>query len=107
MPLDLLGDLLHNPIENIGIVFKFVRIFKIIRLLRLIKLIKIFKDRKGLILLESSRITHGMRRLIISSLSFLLLCHIIACIWILQAKLMLEGKHNWIHSFGYSDFTKF
>ena len=108
LPLDLLGDLLHNPIENIGIVFKFVRIFKIIRLLRLIKLIKIFKDRKRLILFQaSSRMNHGMRRLIISSFSFLLLCHIIACIWILQAKLMLEGKYNWIHSFGYSDFTKF
>ena len=99
LPLDFIGKMLYNPIaSNIGMVFKFMRIFKIIRLLRLIKLIKVVRDRKRLIFFhQGSRISHGMRRLIISSFSFLLLCHIIACIWILQAKLMLEGKYNWIH----------
>ena len=84
LPLDQIGKIVYAPMaENIGMVFKFMRIFKAVRLLRLIKLIKIFKDRKRMALFDSgSRIKYGMRRLIISSFSFLLLCHMIACMWI-------------------------
>ena len=64
---------------------KFVRIMKIVRLVRLIKLIKVAKDRKKIaaILASSIQLDYAVERLVLAVFGFLLLCHVIACLWII------------------------
>ena len=77
---------------------------KIVRLIRLIKLVKVAKDRKKMaaILASSLQLNYAIERLVLSIFGFLLLCHVIACIWILQVKLdeSLTSK-NWIEEKGF------
>ena len=77
---------------------------KIVRLIRLIKLVKVAKDREKMaaILASSLQLNYAIERLVISVFGFLLLCHVIACIWILQARLE-ESPYttNWIKEKGF------
>ena len=84
LPLDNMMQVWYPTIKEIASMVKFVRIMKIIRLIRLIKLLKLVKDRKKMILMRTHlKVSNGIERLIISILAFLLLCHVVACIWIL------------------------
>lgn len=78
---------------------------KVVRLIRLIKLLKVAKDRKKMaaILASSLQLDYAIERLILSIFGFLMLCHVIACIWILQAHLD-DDYHsiNWIKDKGFS-----
>lgn len=81
---------------------------KVVRLIRLIKLLKVAKDRKKMaaILASSLQLDYAIERLILSIFGFLMLCHVIACIWILQAHLD-DDYHsiNWIKDKGFSQAT--
>ena len=100
IPFDRLISLYDPSIQNMISVSKFIRIMKIVRLVRLIKLVKVAKDRKKIasILASSLQLSHAIERLVLSVFGFMLLCHVIACIWILQARFNegLVTKTNWI-----------
>ena len=85
IPYDRLLTLYDPSYSNIVSVSKFIRILKIVRLIRLIKLVKVAKDRKKMsaILASSLQLNYAIERLVIAIFGFLLLCHVIACIWIL------------------------
>ena len=86
---------------------KFVRIMKILRIIRLLKLLKLIKDGKKMIKMRSYLKVHSaVERLIIMIFCFFLLCHVVACIWILQAKVFV-GRENWIYVNGIIDYEKF
>ena len=77
---------------------------KIFRLIRLLKLVKVAKDRNKMssILKNSIHLSHTIERLILSVFGFLLLCHVIACLWILQARISESPTEtNWIQDFGF------
>ena len=77
---------------------------KIVRLIRLIKLIKVAKDRKKMaaILASSLQLNYAIERLVLSIFGFLLLCHVIACLWILQVRLNVSlTEKNWIEEKGF------
>ena len=81
---------MHNPdASDFATLTKFIRIVKIVRLVRLIKLVKVAKDRKKISRILSSQVKmhYAVERLVLSLFGFFLLCHVIACMWILQAKL--------------------
>ena len=97
MPWDQMTQVWVPSIKQLASVVKFVRLMKIIRLIRLVKLLKLIKDRKKMIHMRTYlKVSNGIERLIISIFSFMLLCHVVACIWILQAKLWV-GRDNWIY----------
>lgn len=107
MPYDLIINQINPSFNQKNVVglSKFVRVMKIVRLVRLIKLVKVAKDRKKMAILLSSsmQLTYAIERLILSILGFLLLCHVIACIWILQARLndSLQAT-SWITEKGFN-----
>ena len=54
------------------------------------------------ILASSIQLNYALERLILSIFGFLLLCHVIACIWILQARLNDDAiTTNWIEEKGF------
>ena len=85
VPFDRLLSLYNPSFENLISLSKFVRIMKIVRLIRLIKLIKVAKDRKKIaaILASSIQLNYAVERLVLAIFGFLLLCHVIACLWII------------------------
>lgn len=104
IPYDLMIKLYNPSLQNVANLPKFIRVMKIVRLIRLIKLVKVAKDREKMaaILASSLQLDYAIERLIISVFGFLLLCHVIACIWILQARLE-ESPYttNWIKEKGF------
>ena len=85
VPIDLLVKLYSPKATDFASLTKFVRVVKIVRLIRLIKLAKVAKDRKKMaaILASSIQLNYALERLILSIFGFILLCHVISCIWIL------------------------
>lgn len=104
VPYDQLIGLYNPEFQNVVSLSKFIRMMKIVRLIRLIKLVKVAKDRKKMAaLLQSSiQLTYAVERLVLAGLGFLLLCHVIACLWILQARLAdSPTSTNWIQEMGF------
>lgn len=108
LPYDLItasfqGD---SGSTNYAYMAKIIRIIKIVRLIRLLKLLKVARDRERIHALISTNKAYSsaLERLMMSVIGFFLLCHVIACIWIIQANLqrgqLVEGQEpvvdNWI-----------
>ena len=85
IPYDLMIKLYNPALHNVASLPKFIRVIKIVRLIRLIKLVKVAKDREKMaaILASSLQLDYAIERLIISIFGFMLLCHVIGCLWIL------------------------
>jgi hypothetical protein len=78
---------------------KFGRLYRITKLIRLIKLLKLAKDHEKVtsILTETVKIQKGLERLIIFVGTLVLVGHLVACIWVFQAKfIILTQRDNWI-----------
>jgi len=65
--------------------------------MRLVKFFKLAKDRNKVteILTNNVKIDIGMERLAFLILGFILIGHVVACMWILQAKLS-TARDTWI-----------
>lgn len=81
------------------------KLYKVIRMLRLIRLFKIIKERNSLgkYMTEVLRIGLGFERFIFMLIIYLILQHIIACIWIFTAKFDESSKKNWIYKMNLED----
>ena len=88
LPFADLLSLWSMQMKNLAQLAKFVRILKLIRLIRLVKLLKVVKEKHQMALMMSSKVkfNHGLKRLILAVLCFILLCHVVACLWILHAR---------------------
>ena len=73
---------------------------------RLVRMLKILKDRNRLVkyLGEVFKIGIGLERLLFFILLILIICHIVACLFIMQANFD-ESDNNWIYNGGYQDST--
>lgn len=74
-------------------------------MLRLIRLFKIIKERNSLgkYMTEVLRIGLGFERFIFMLIIYLILQHIIACIWIFTARFDEDSKKNWIYKMNLVD----
>ena len=63
------------------------RMYKLIKLTKMIRILKIVKDRSKLLkyLEEIMKIGVGFERLLFFILIFLILCHIVCCLWVFTA----------------------
>jgi len=76
--------------------------YKLIKMIRLIRVLKIVKQRSQLLkyLNDFLKIGLGFDRLFFFAIIFLILCHILTCIWVIGAQFTVAGEEiSWISDF--------
>ena len=86
---------------------RFTRMYKLIKLTRLLRILKIVKEKNKIMkfMTDALRIGLGFERLAIFLISSTMILHIVACLWIMIAKLYGEEDANtWMYN-GDADYT--
>ena len=101
LPYDIITAQTMTETSNIAYLAKFVRILKIMRLLRMLKLLKLARGRDTVtnLMLTRSTMSAAVERLLLSVAGFFIMCHVIACVWIIQAKLLQSTTEEWISKY--------
>jgi hypothetical protein len=75
--------------NNLTRILRLPKLYKLIKMTRLVRMLKIVKERNKLVkyLGEILKIGVGFERLMFFVLIFLMMCHIIACLWIFVGKI--------------------
>lgn len=89
--------------SRIGKMYKLIRFTKILRFVRLMKV----KHKMVRHLGDMLKIGAGTERLIYLLITFFILQHVIACLWIFIARIDEDNKENWIYHHGFIDATNF
>lgn len=105
IPFDIL--LSFGGLNKIARFSRMGKIYKVIRMTKLVRLLKIAKVRNKLYknLSEVLKIGVGFERLMFLFVIFMLLVHVIACLWIFIAIFEPTSKDNWIYAKGYQDMN--
>ena len=105
IPFDLVFS--GNQFNEIIRITRIGRLYKLVKLTKLIRILKIVKERGKLAqyVQEFLKIGIGFERLIIFIFSFLMLIHIVACMWVMTTQLENEGVETWMTLGGYDDNT--
>lgn len=110
IPFDMfLGVSGYNGLTRI---LKLPKLYRLIKMTRLIRMFKILKQRNKLVkyMGEFMKIGVGFERLLFFLLLFLIICHIVACLWIFTSKIQGDPKitdfcgdnsKNWICEGGF------
>jgi hypothetical protein len=101
MPFELI---LQGTTDNYQDIVRFARIgrmYKLIKMIRLIRVLKIVKQRSQLLkyLNDFLKIGLGFERLFFFAIIFMLLGHILTCIWVITAQLQDDNANSWINDF--------
>lgn len=77
---------------------KIARVGKLFKMMRLMRLLKIFKERDKMAgyLNEFFKFNDAMERLFLFCVSFLLITHIVTCVWVMITQIS-SGPDNWIY----------
>ena len=77
---------------------KIGRLYKLIKLTKLLRVLKIVKERSKLLkyVREVVKLGFGFERLVFMTIIFLLVTHIIACLWVFFASFTDEYKGTWM-----------
>ena len=70
-------------------ILRLPKIYKLIKITRLVRMLKIVKERNKLVkyLSEILKIGVGFERLMFFVVLFLIVCHIVACLWIFAGRM--------------------
>jgi cyclic nucleotide gated channel alpha 1 len=81
------------------------KLYKLIKMARMAKVLKIAKIKNKFMknMVDMLKISAGFERLMILAIVFLLLQHVVCCIWIFIARFNPGTKENWIYVKYYSD----
>ena len=84
------------------------RMYKLVKLTRLLKMLRLVKDRSKLLkyVNEVMKIGVGFERLFFFVLLFLLMSHIVSCLWALTATLEGDLSTTWMESIASSTSTE-
>ena len=91
---------------------KLSRLVKITKLIRLIRVFKIMKEQSKILSYISDFLSIGLgyERLIFFAMIFFLLCHSVACLWIIQANLSSDEdalwKGTWVEAGEFTETSK-
>lgn len=74
------------------------RLYKIIRLLRLLRILKLGKSTQNFLkeIKEFLKVSPGLSRLSIAILVFSMICHLVACSWIILAQFDEGNNNSWM-----------
>lgn len=97
---------------HVNRIARFTRIgkfYKIIRMTKMVRLLKIAKVRNKLVknISEVLKIGVGFERLLFLMVIFMVLIHVISCLWIFIARFDDLSKNNWIWVKGIVDASDF
>lgn len=81
------------------------RMYKLIKLTRLTRIAKFVKNgsKLGEYIREFLKISNGLERIFLFVFGFLLLCHIICCLWAIGAQLEADVSETWLGSLDEND----
>ena len=87
-----------NNMNNILKLARLGRLYKLVKLTRLIKIIKLVKERSKIVsyINEILKVGVGFERLFFFLVLFLMLSHIVSCLWILTASLSDDKIGTWL-----------
>lgn len=113
--LDLLSIIPFDTIFTFGNVNKLTRfsrigkMYKLIRFTKILRFVRLMKVKHKMVrhLGDMLKIGAGTERLIYLLITFFILQHVIACIWIFIARINDDDKENWIYHHGYIDSSNF
>jgi hypothetical protein len=74
------------------------RLYKLIKLTKLLRIFKIVKERSKFLkyVQDMLQLGYGFERLIFFIIVFLLMCHIVSCLWVFQATFSDEFEGTWM-----------
>lgn len=107
IPFDLIFA--YSNVNRITRFSRLGRISKIVRMIKMVRLLKIAKVHSKLMknFQQVVQIAGGLERLVFLLLIFLILIHVIACLWIFIAKFDEGSKENWIYSKDFVDMNEY
>jgi len=97
LPLDY--ALRTSDFNSLARIARLPRLYRLVKMSRLVRMLKIVKDRNKLVkyLNEILKISIGFERLLFFFLIFFVLCHVVACFWIMFSKLSEDSfPDTWI-----------
>ena len=77
------------------------KLYKLVKLTRLLRILKIMKEKSKLLkyLNNVMKLGQGFERLFFFLLIFFMMCHLLACLWVLIASFSDEDANKWVDSF--------
>mmetsp|Transcript_16211 Transcript_16211/g.23456 ORF Transcript_16211/g.23456 Transcript_16211/m.23456 type:complete len:616 (-) Transcript_16211:47-1894(-) len=85
------------------------RLYRLIKIAKLARVVKIVKN-KGTISKYFNfifKLSAGVERLILSLLTFVVVLHVICCLWVFIGKFNYTEEFNWIKYYGYENSSNF
>ena len=78
------------------------RMYKLVKLTRLLKMLKLVKDRSKILKIvnETLKVGVGFERLFFFIMMFIMMSHIVSCLWVLAATIYDSSEGTWIERFG-------
>lgn len=98
VPFDLLYDSQAGGLNTMARFFRIGKMYKLLKLTRLLKIVKILKGRGKFIKYVNDVIKIGMgfERLFFFLIMFLVIGHIVSCMWVLTANISESGDQSWL-----------
>ena len=101
LPISLItrtGD--YNSLARIA---RFPKLYRLVKIMRLVRILKIVKQKSKFVkyLNEVLKITAGLERLLFFILLFIVICHIVTCLWIFTARLEDFNPDTWVVRYGF------
>ena len=97
IPFDMLVG--GSDINGAVRIVRIGRLYKLVKLTSLLRILRIVKERSKLLkyMKDLMKIGVGFERLSFFIFMFLLLCHIVSCLWILAATFDDDLEGSWLH----------
>ena len=75
--------------------------YKLIKLTRLIKMVKIIKNMSKILKVvnENIKVGRGFERLFFFVTMFIIMCHIVSCLWVIAATIHDSTDGTWVEDF--------
>ena len=101
LPISLItrsGD--YNSLARIA---RFPKLYRLVKIMRLVRILKVVKEQNKLVknLNDGRNDNAGSERLFFFILVFVIVCHIVACLWIFSARLEDFNPETWVVRYGF------
>ena len=100
---DLFGKEDSGNINSLARLAKIGRLYKLIKLTKLLRVLKIVKERSKLLkyVREVVKLGYGFERLVFMTLIFLLITHVVGCLWVFFASFREGYEGTWMDNDGH------
>ena len=102
VPFDIILSSSSGNMNNMIKLVRIGRMYKLVKLTRLLKMLKLVKDRSKILKIvnETLKVGVGFERLFFFIMMFIMMSHIVSCLWVLAATIYDSSEGTWIERFG-------